>query len=135
MACHRPQAFCRIIEPMAPGKTQEPPKLNQRYACIVDRDATLLAALISSYLYIPGAYLPLFLLRTVYVTQAEEDLGFLSEAYVAELMAGQDSAFIANALARIGAPEYLILAGLNEAQKSYLHIPNGSTVVEIADVS
>ncbi len=120
---------------MGSAKTHEPPKLNERYACIVDRDATALAALISSYLFIPGTYLPLFLLRRVHVVQSCEELGFMSEAYVAELMAGQDSVFIGNALGRMGAPQYLILAGLNEAQKSYLLLPKGSTVIEIADVS
>src|SRR6266852_4395561 len=83
---------------MGSAKTHEPPKLNERYACIVDRDATALAALISSYLFIPGTYLPLFLLRRVHVVQSCEELGFMSEAYVAELMAGQDSVFIGKAL-------------------------------------
>ena len=105
------------------AKTHEPPELNHRYACIVDRDATTLAALISSYLFLPGTYLPLFLLRRVHVAQTGEEMGFMSEAYIAELMAGQDSVFIGNALRRIGAPQYLILAGLNEAQKTYLRVP------------
>jgi hypothetical protein len=120
---------------MTSAKTHGPPELNHRYACIVDRDATTLAALISSYLSVPGKYLPLFLLRRVHLAQTDEGLGFMSEAYVAELMAGQDSVFIANALRRMGAPKYLILAGLNEAQKSYLSFPKESTVIEIADVS
>ena len=120
---------------MRSAKTDEPPKLNHRYACIVDRDAIPLAALISSYLFVPDTYLPLFLLRRVHVAQADEEIGFMSEAYVAELMAGQDSVFIGNALGRMGAPKYLILAGLNEAQKSYLLLPKGSTVIEIKDVS
>jgi len=120
---------------MTDAKTLQPPKLDHRYVCIVDRDATSLAALISSYLFVPGAYLPLFFLRGVQVAQTDEELGFMTEAYVAELMAGQDSVFISNALGRMGAPKYLILAGLNEAQKSYLNLPKGSTVIEIGDVS
>jgi hypothetical protein len=120
---------------MTDAKTPQPPKLNHQYACIIDRDAVPLAALISSCLFAPGTYLPIFLLRRVHVAQADEEIGFLSEAYVAELMAGQDSVFIGNALRRMGAPKYLILAGLNEAQKSYLLLPKGSTVIEIADVS
>jgi hypothetical protein len=120
---------------MVDAKTHEPPKLNHRYACIVDREATTLSALISSYLFVPGTYLPLFLLRRVHVAQTDGEIGFMSEAYVAELMAGQDSVFIGNALGRLGAPQYLILVGLNEAQKSYLRLPKGSTVVEIADAS
>jgi hypothetical protein len=115
--------------------TPQPPKLNGRYVCVVDRDATTLAALISSYLFIPGTYLPLFLLRRVNISRTEEDFDFLSEAYVAELMAGQDSVFISNAIARIGRPDYVVLAGLNQAQKSFLVLPKGATVIEIADVS
>ncbi len=120
---------------MTDAKTPEPPKLNHQYACIVDRDAISLAAVISSYLFVPGTYLPLFLLRRVHVAHTDEEVGFLSEAYVAELMAGQDSVFISNALGRIGAPEFVILAGLNDAQKSYLLLPKGSSVIEIADLS
>ena len=120
---------------MTDSKTPEPPKLNHQYACVADRDAISLSAVISSYLFVPGTYLPLFLLRRVHVAHTEEEVGFLSEGYVAELMAGQDSVFISNALGRMGAPKYLILAGLNEAQKSYLLLPKGSTVIEIADVS
>lgn len=131
----RPRQFVLPHNRVMAERSQEPPKLDQRSACIVDRDATVLAAVISSYLFVPGTYLPLFLLRKVNVPQEEGDLEFLSEAYVAHLMAGQDSVFIANALARIGAPEYLILAGLSDAQESYLHLPNGSTVIEIADIS
>src|SRR5258708_2012433 len=117
------------------AKPHEPPKLNHRYACIVDRDATTLAALISSYLFLPGSYLPLFLLRRVHVAQTGEEMGFMSEAYIAELMAGQDSVFIGTALRRIGAHQSLTLAGLNEAQKTYLRVPKASTVIEIADAS
>jgi hypothetical protein len=116
-------------------ETPQPPKLNHRFACVVDRDATALAALISSYLFLPDTYLPLFLLRRAQVAQSDGDIGFMSEAYVAELMAGQDSRFIANALNRMGNPEYLILAVLSHAQKSYLRPLKGSRVIEIADVS
>ncbi len=38
----------------------EPTKLNHQYTCVVDRDTISLAALISSYQFVPGTYLPLF---------------------------------------------------------------------------
>ena len=38
----------------------EPAKLNHQYTCVVDRDTISLAALISSYQFVPGTYLPLF---------------------------------------------------------------------------
>jgi hypothetical protein len=120
---------------MTDPKTLQPPKLNHRYACISDRDSVALAAVISSYLFVPETYLPLFLLRRVHVAHTDQEVDFLSDAYVAGLMAGEDSVFISNALARIGPLDYVILAGLNEAQKSYLHLPAGSTVIEISDLS
>lgn len=120
---------------MMETRRPEPPRLNRRYACIADRESLSLAAVVSSYLFVPGTYLPLFLLRKVRVAHREEEVDFLSEAYVAELMAGEDSVFIGNALARIGAPEYVILAGLNEAQRSYLRLPEGTALVEISDLS
>jgi hypothetical protein len=120
---------------MTQAKTPQPPKLNHRFACVADRDAVTLAAVVSSYLYVPGTYLPLFLLRKAEIARTEEDFGFLSDAYVAELMVGQDAVFIANALGRMGRPEYVILAGLSEAQKSYLILPPGVAVIEIADLA
>jgi hypothetical protein len=119
---------------MPQPETPQPPKLNHRYVCVVDRDATTLAAVISSYLFVPGTYVPLFLLRRVNVAHTEEEHAFLSEAYIAELMAGQDGVFISNALARMGPAEFVILAGLNEVQRSYLHLSDRSTVIEIADI-
>src|ERR1700674_3792487 len=120
---------------MTDVKLCKPPELNHRYACVVDRDAISLAAVISSYLFVTGTYLPLFLLRRVYVAHSDEEVGFFSDAYIADLMAGQDCVFIGNALGRMGGPQYVILAGLNDAQKSYLILPKGSTVIEIADLS
>jgi len=41
------------------------PQINSQYICIVNRDSGTLAALISSYLYEPVTYLPLFLFPPV----------------------------------------------------------------------
>jgi len=116
-----------------PGDAKAP-RVNNRFACIVDRDAVALAAVISSYLFKPGSYLPLFLFPRVEVPKAD-DAAFMTESYVANLMADQDGILIGNALARIGRSEYVILAGLTEAQKSYLVLPKRSKLIEIVDLS
>jgi hypothetical protein len=110
------------------------PNLDNRYVCIVDRQAVALAAVISSYLFIPGSYLPIFLFPKVHRRKAV-GAAFMSEDYAAELIASPASILINNALARMGGYEYLILAGLSEAQKSFLILPEQSHIIEIADIS
>ncbi len=51
------------------------------------------------------------------------------------LVAEHDSVLISNVLARMGTPEYLILGGLNDAQKSYLALPGQSQIIEIAEIA
>lgn len=109
------------------------PTINTQYACIVDREAISLAALISSYLFVPGSYLPVLLLRRVKLPRAE-DAAFMSESYLANAMGDEDGTLVSNALARMRETKYIILAGLSEAQKSYLHLPNRSKIIDIADV-
>jgi hypothetical protein len=76
----------------------------------------------------------MFLFPRVKVAKSDE-LPFMSEGYVAYLMAEQPAVLIANALARMGRIEYLIIAGLSDAQKSYLILPKDSQIIEIADLS
>lgn len=78
--------------------------------------------------------IPVFLFPSVEVPKSE-DPAFRTESYVANLMADHDGTLIRNALARMGGPEYLILAGLTDAQKSYLALPERSKMIEIADLS
>lgn len=110
----------------------EAPTINAQYACIVDIDALALAAVISSHLFIPATYLPVFMMRRVSVPRTD-DPAYMSESYWAYARAGWDGVLICNALARIGWPDNLILAGLNEAQKSYLDLSVGSKIIEIHD--
>jgi hypothetical protein len=58
-----------------------------------------------------------------------------SRIYLSNLMGSDASTLINNAWARMGGSEYLILGGLNADQKSYLLIPKGSRVIEIAGLS
>lgn len=110
------------------------PKINSQYACIVDWASRALAAVISSYLFEPETYLPVFLLRAAKVPKTD-DSALMDDAYFASVTTGQDAVFISNALARVGGTEYLILAGLSDAQKSYLIPKSRSKVVQIGNIS
>jgi len=112
----------------------EAPTINTRCACIVDSDAFALAAVVSSHLSMPATYLPVFLMRRVLVPRTDNPT-FMTESYLAYAMGEEDGTLICNALARMGWPDYLILAGLNEAQKSYLDMRGGSKIIEIRDVA
>jgi hypothetical protein len=111
-----------------------PPEINNRYVCIVDRESVALAALISSYLFKPASDLPLFLFPAVKSSRTEEDTQFRDQ-YLSNLMGRTASTLINNAWARMGECEYVILAGLNDHQKSYLHLPNGVRIIEIVTVT
>jgi hypothetical protein len=110
------------------------PKIGKRVVCIVDRDAKELAAVISSYLFEADTYIPLFLFGRAQVPRAE-DAAFMSEGYVAYLMVEHTSVMIHNCLARMGGCEHVILAGLTEAQKTYLHFAKSQKITEIRGIS
>jgi hypothetical protein len=111
------------------------PEINRRYVCIADREATVLTAVISSYIFVPGSYTPVFLFPKVLAPKAVGDPEFMSEGYAANLMASPAAILINNALARIWPCEYLILAGLSEAQKTFLILPEESRIIDIPDIA
>lgn len=90
----------------------------------------VLAALISSYLYQPVTYLPLFLFP-VLKAPAGNEAGRFTNQYLSTLLGSNASILINNSWARIGPREYLILAGLNDHQKRFLHVPDGVKTIEI----
>jgi hypothetical protein len=116
------------------SSTERIPAIDDRYICIVDRDAVALAAVISSYLFNPQSYPPLFMFPPVTAPKSGGDNLDESHIYLSNLMGGDASTLINNAWARMGGSEYLILAGLNANQKTYLSIPKGSRVIDIAEV-
>lgn len=59
----------------------------------------------------------------------------MSEGYVAYLMVELTSVLIHNALARMQGCEYVVLAGLTEAQKTYLHFAKSQKIIEITKTS
>ena len=110
------------------------PAIDDRFLCIVDIDAVALAAVISSYLFNPGCYLPLFMFPPVTDPKTCGD-DLPSYVYLSNSMGGDASTLINNAWARMRGSEYLILAGLNANQQSYLSIPKGARVIDIAGLS
>jgi hypothetical protein len=110
------------------------PAINDQYICIVDRDALGLAAVISSYLFKANSYLPMFTFPTVTAPKTEGDPD-RSDVYLSNLMGSDASVFINNAWARMRGSEYVILAGLNSKQMSYLRMPRGARVIEVAGLS
>lgn len=73
-------------------------------------------------------------MRRVLIPRADDPF-FMSESYLAYAIAEPDGVVICNALARMGWPNCLVIAGLNEAQKSYLDLSGESKIIEIQDVA
>jgi hypothetical protein len=118
---------------MMPNADLAPP-ITDRYICIVDREALSLAAVISSYLFEANSYLPLFTFPIVTAPKTDGDPQ-RSDIYLSNLMGSDASVFINNAWARMGGSEYVILAGLSANQRTYLSMPKGPRVIEIAGLS
>jgi hypothetical protein len=110
----------------------EAPPLYGHCICILDREAVALAAVISSILFRKGVYLPLFIFPAIAAPKSEGD-DAQPESYLSNLTGQAAAIFINNAWARMHGSEYVILAGLEPAQKSYLSIPKGTKVIEIAE--
>src|SRR5579863_1900672 len=110
------------------------PVIEPRVACIVDKEARVLTAVISSHLFASGRYLPIFLFPRISSPKIP-NAGLMSEGYVADLIGTPVGHLIGNAVARMGSCEYLVLAGLDEHQKTFLRIPPGLKIIEITDCS
>ncbi len=107
------------------------PHVDSRFICIVDRERVQLAAAISSYLYTDGTYFAIFgFPRIGHPSRPEAVLG--DDDYISNIIATEVATLISNALARMGHCQYLILAGLSDAQRSYIRIPDEVNVIEIA---
>jgi hypothetical protein len=110
------------------------PAVDDRYICIVDIDAAGLAAVISSYLFKPHSYIPLFMFPAVTAPKTGGD-NLASHIYLSNLMGNDVGILINNAWARMLGSEYVILAGLSANQRTYLSIPSGTKIIEIAGLS
>jgi len=113
---------------------EEVPAIDGRFICIVDRESAVLAAVISSYLYLPRTYLPMFLFPKVDFSMLETDVPF-GDQYQSNLMGRAASTYINNAWARLGPRDNVILIGLSDEQKSYLFLPEGVRIIQIASMA
>lgn len=107
------------------------PLIEKRWICVADRGAVALAAVVSSYLFEHGTYLPLFTFPAVIAPMSEVD-DVSSEIYLSNVMGSSAATFINNAWARMHGSRYLILAGLSTGQISYLAVPKGVEVINIS---
>jgi hypothetical protein len=110
------------------------PLIGERCICIADSDAVALAAVVSSYLFEQATYFPLFTFPAVSAPMTEGD-DLSSETYLSNAMGGSAATFINNAWARMHGSSYLILAGLSADQISYLSIPQGVEVINVASLT
>ncbi|MCC9168656.1 CHAT domain-containing protein [Pontibacter harenae] len=110
------------------------PNLNTKFFCIVDRKKKDLAAIISSYINEVDKYSSFFEFPTVYVASSEIDKDKLEVNVITRTRAKEFAVRINNALSALGGCEYVILAGLDENQKSYLHLPDDINIIEIEDI-
>jgi len=111
--------------------SQEPPKFNTKFFCILNQKSVNLAALISSYIYDESHYTPIFkcIDPTTYAPN-KLDEGF-HEDYISVVSMRELDVHASNALNMLGGCEYLILGGLNDKQKSYFTFLNNYNIIEI----
>lgn len=110
------------------------PDFSKKFFCIVDRKKSVLAALISSYLHTEGEYLPMFEFSFTGVSKTETNKNELEKHVISRVAANEFSTRIRNILSELRGCEYLILAGLDANQKSYLEFAYKFNVIEINTV-
>jgi len=109
----------------------EAPSFNTKFACIVDRQQVELAAVIASYLHEPGTFLSVFEYGLSTTERQPGTLELRDEHAPSRVRSEEVSIKISNAIQKIGSIEYLILAGLDDRQKSYLARLHEYTTLEI----
>lgn len=110
------------------------PVFNNRYACIVDRQKVTLAAIISSYLYQEGEFLSVFEFPSVTIEKPKHFIEVVDEHHMSRIRSEELNIQIHNAINKMGGCGYLIIAGLDNNQKSYLTFLGGYNVIEIDSI-
>ena len=95
------------------------PTIDNRFICIADISNTELCAVISSYFLKEGLYFPVFVFPNVN-TNAGEKHEYGSDGYISAIIGNETSVLIGNSISRMTGCNYVVYAGLNEHQKSYL---------------
>ncbi|MCK9403839.1 MAG: hypothetical protein M0Q26_10610 [Chitinophagaceae bacterium] len=111
------------------------PKINLVFACVVDRDKPVLAAVISSYLAKKDTYLPVFEFPGVTAENQEYDTDVIDPNTLSQLRANRYSTFMNNVLARMKFDGNLILAGLSQEQKSFITRYPAVNYIEIDSIA
>lgn len=107
------------------------PIIDTGFACIVDRESVILAAVISSYFSERGSYFPLFTFPGVTKSRLNDDATRDHDDFVPHMIGVQAATEIKNVIAEMGGCKVLILAGLSAAQRSYIDIASGVDCVEV----
>lgn len=109
------------------------PPINRRIVCIVDRESTLLAAVLSSYLSRAGQYFPLFTFPSI--TEARRrDSSIDDDDFVPVIVGSEAAVKVNNVIARLGSRDFVLLAGISAAQKTYFLSFGNAQIVEIASI-
>jgi hypothetical protein len=101
------------------------PHVDERCLCIVNARTPTLAAIVSSYLFRPDFYLPLFVFPEVTAPKSDGDSAD-QRVYLSNMMGSDTAVFVYNAWARMQNCEYVLLVGLDSNQKSYIPILPGT---------
>lgn len=110
------------------------PEFDRRCVVVVDRDNVELAAILSSYLARPGKYLPMFSFPRVRDANGP-NADINEDTFIARVIGNESATVLKNCMAHVGGCRTVILAGLNDVQKSYLPFPSSVRVAEVVDVA
>ncbi|MFC6225634.1 CHAT domain-containing protein [Hymenobacter artigasi] len=110
------------------------PAFNTKYACIVDRKKSHLAAIISSYLQENNTFLSVFEFSSSTAEKPEGPIDIVDEHALSRTRSEEISIKIDNAIRKIGKIEYLIIAGLDVNQRSYLTFLGEYNIIEIDSI-
>jgi len=105
----------------------KPPKIEKRAVYITKEP--VLGAVISSYFNEPNTYFSIFYFPELSVSY-KDDISFDDDGFISNMIGDEVRIFINNAIARLK-PNYVILAGLDEKQKSFFYFLPERTKIEI----
>ena len=108
----------------------EIPVIDSSIVCIVHRENVALAAVISSYFSRDGTYFPVFTFPGVHKATGP-DVARLADEYVPQMIGREAAVAIRNSIAQLGGCRVLLLAGLSEAQRSYIGETGNAQILEI----
>lgn len=108
-------------------KNIKTPELETRAVCVTNN--LRLGVLISSYFNDPNKYFAIFKFPEVNAFH-DAEANFSDDGFISRMIGRETGVLINNAIARIK-PDYIILAGLDEMQKSFLDLLPSKRVINI----